>query len=155
MRCHRLGRGQHPSLLRTVEDTHRAGRRGGPEPDGRRVRLARRIAEHEPFASWLVREVFPGPEVTSDEELSAVARATHQTVYHVSGTCRMGAEDDPGAVLHPDLTLRGVHGLRVVDASVFPQLVSTNPVVTVMLVAERAADLIAAARRGELSLQTM
>lgn len=112
------------------------------------VRLARRIGEQEPFASWLVREVFPGPEVTGDEELSAVARATHQTVYHVSGTCRMGADDDPGAVLRPDLTVRGVDGLRVVDASVFPQLVSTNPVVTVMLVAERAADLVTAARQG-------
>jgi choline dehydrogenase-like flavoprotein len=119
------------------------------------VRLARRIAEHEPFASWLVREVFPGPQVTTDEELSAVARATHQTVYHVSGTCRIGADDDPGAVLRPDLSVRGVAGLRVVDASVFPQLVSTNPVVTVMLVAERAADLVASAHRSGLSLQSI
>lgn len=117
------------------------------------VRLARRIGEHEPFASWLVREVFPGPDVQTDEEISAVARATHQTVYHVSGTCRMGAEEDPGAVLLPDLTVRGISGLRVVDASVFPQLVSTNPVVTVMLVAERAADLISDARDGAIALQ--
>jgi choline dehydrogenase-like flavoprotein len=106
------------------------------------VRLARRIGAAEPFASRLVREVFPGPDVQTDEEISAVARATHQTVYHVSGTCRMGADDDPTAVLRPDLTVRGVEGLRVVDASVFPQLVATNPVVTVMMVAERAADLI-------------
>ncbi|WGY04200.1 FAD-dependent oxidoreductase [Nocardioides sp. QY071] len=106
------------------------------------VRLARRIGEAEPFASRLVREVFPGPDVQSDEEISAVARGTHQTVYHVSGTCRIGADDDPAAVLRPDLTVRGVEGLRVVDASVFPQLVATNPVVTVMMVAERAADLV-------------
>jgi len=110
------------------------------------VRAARRIAEQEPFRSWLVREVFPGPEVTGDEELSRVLRATHQTVYHVSGTCRMGADDDPLAVLDPALRVRGVRGLRVVDASVFPTLPSVNPVVTVMLVAERAADLIAADR---------
>jgi choline dehydrogenase-like flavoprotein len=106
------------------------------------VRLARRIGAEEPFASRLVREVFPGSDVQTDEEISEVARATHQTVYHVSGTCKIGSDDDPTAVLNPDLTLRGVAGLRVVDASVFPQLVATNPVVTVMMVAERAADLI-------------
>ena len=106
------------------------------------IRLARRIAATEPMKSHLVREVFPGAEVTGDEELSAILRATHQTVYHVSGTCRMGGDGDPTAVLDPELRVRGVDGLRVVDASVFPQLVSTNPVVTVMMVAERAADLI-------------
>ncbi|MDQ4110444.1 MAG: GMC family oxidoreductase N-terminal domain-containing protein [Actinomycetota bacterium] len=106
------------------------------------VRLARRIAEAEPFASRLVREVFPGPEVRTDEQISEVARATHQTVYHVSGTCAIGADDDPLAVLDPSLRVRGVDKLRVVDASVFPQLVATNPVVTIMMVAERAADLI-------------
>ncbi|MQA09020.1 MAG: choline oxidase [Pseudonocardiaceae bacterium] len=106
------------------------------------VRAARRIARHEPFASWRLREVFPGPSVRSDAELSEVARATHQTVYHPSGTCRMGADGDPMAVLDPSLRVRGVAGLRVVDASVFPTLTSVNPVGTVMVVAERAADLI-------------
>ena len=113
------------------------------------VRLARRIAEVEPMRSWLVREVFPGPQVQSDEDVSAVARATHQTVYHASGTCRMGAADDAMAVLDPDLRVRGVHGLRVVDASVFPTLTSVNPVVTVMLVAERAADLVLASLEAD------
>jgi choline dehydrogenase-like flavoprotein len=108
------------------------------------VRAARRIAEEEPFRSWLVREVFPGPDVQSFEDVSAVARATHQTVYHVSGTCRMGADGDPGAVLDPQLRVRGVAGLRVVDASVFPTIPSVNPVVTIMMVAERAADLLRA-----------
>lgn len=108
------------------------------------VRAARRIGDCEPLASQLRREVFPGPHVTSDAGLSALARATHQTVYHVSGTCRMGAGDDGQAVLGPDLRVRGVAGLRVADASVFPTIPSVNPVVTVMLVAERAADLIRA-----------
>ncbi|MGH4000097.1 MAG: GMC family oxidoreductase [Pseudonocardiaceae bacterium] len=123
------------------------------DPDGRDeavlvegVRLARRIAEAEPFASRLVREVFPGPDVQTDEQISEVARATHQTVYHVSGTCAIGSDEDPLAVLDPSLRVRGVDGLRVVDASVFPQLVATNPVVTIMMVAERAADLIRGAR---------
>jgi choline dehydrogenase-like flavoprotein len=107
------------------------------------VRAARRIGAAEPMAAQLRREVFPGPQATSDADISALARATHQTVYHVSGTCRMGAADDPQAVLDPDLRVRGVAGLRVADASVFPTIPSVNPVVTVMLTAERAADLIA------------
>jgi choline dehydrogenase-like flavoprotein len=106
------------------------------------VRAARRIGEAEPMAARLRREVFPGPQATSDADISALARATHQTVYHVSGTCRMGAATDPLAVLEPDLRVRGVAGLRVADASVFPTIPSVNPVVTVMLTAERAADLI-------------
>jgi choline dehydrogenase-like flavoprotein len=112
------------------------------------VRLARRVALEEPMKSWVVREVFPGPEVTGDQELSAVARASHQTVYHPAGTCRIGAPGDAGAVVGPDLRVRGVRGLRVADASVFPTLTSVNPVVTVMLVAERAADLIAPRTRA-------
>ena len=107
------------------------------------VRLARRIAEAEPMRRHLVREVFPGPEVQSDEELSAVQRDIHQTVYHVSGTCRIGAVDDEFAVVDPSLRVRGIEGLRIADASVFPTLTSVNPVITVMMVAERAADLIA------------
>ncbi|MFT4042941.1 MAG: FAD-dependent oxidoreductase [Gordonia sp. (in: high G+C Gram-positive bacteria)] len=108
------------------------------------IRAARRIAQTAPMSDWVVREVFPGPDLRSDAELSAALRATHQTVYHVSGTCRMGADDDPMAVCDPSLRVRGVHGLRVVDASVFPTLVSVNPVGTIMSVAERAAEIIAA-----------
>lgn len=108
------------------------------------ARNARLVARQEPFASLLVREVFPGPEVQSDEDLSAALRATHQTVYHVSCTCRIGADGDPLAVLDSELRVRGVEGLRVVDASVFPTITALNPVGTVMAVAERAALLIAA-----------
>ncbi|MCV7423610.1 GMC family oxidoreductase N-terminal domain-containing protein [Mycobacterium yunnanensis] len=108
------------------------------------IRLARRVAAASPMSEWIGREVFPGAELTTDEELSPPLRATHQTVYHVSGTCRMGAADDPMAVLDSHLRVRGVVGLRVVDASVFPTIPSVNPVGTVMTVAERAAVLIAA-----------
>lgn len=113
------------------------------------VRTARKVAEHEPLRSWISREVFPGPEVQSDEEISALARATHQTVYHVCGTARMGRDGDPAAVLDPELRVRGVRGLRVADASAFPTIPSVNPVVTVLVLAERAADLIATARTAE------
>ncbi len=106
------------------------------------VRLARRVAEQEPFASHLVREVFPGAHVQSDEDLSMILRATHQTVYHVSCTCRMGAAGDPLAVVDSELRVLGVAGLRIVDASVLPTVTALNPVGTIMTVAERAADLI-------------
>ena len=121
------------------------------DPDGRDermliegVRIARRVAAQEPFASHVVREVFPGDAVTTDEQLSEVLRATHQTVYHVSCTCRMGAVEDPLAVLDDRLRVRGVTGLRVVDASVFPTISALNPVGLIMTVAERAVDLIRA-----------
>ncbi len=106
------------------------------------ARLARKVAEQEPFRSHLVREVFPGPDAQSDEELSEALRATHQTVYHVSCTARMGADGDPMAVLDPQLRVRGIEGLRVVDASVFPTISALNPVGLIMTVAERAVDLI-------------
>jgi len=119
------------------------------------VRAARRIGQSEPMAAQLRREVFPGPRAVLDADISALARATHQTVYHVSGTCRMGTPDDPLAVLDPELRVRGVPGLRVTDASVFPTIPSVNPVVTVMIIAERAAALIRreapAARRASWS----
>ncbi|MBF4595607.1 GMC family oxidoreductase N-terminal domain-containing protein [Curtobacterium flaccumfaciens] len=110
------------------------------------VRAARRIAKAAPLSAHVLREVFPGPEVQSDDALGAALRAVHQTVYHVSGTCRMGAADDPLAVTDPQLRVRGLDGLRIVDASVFPTVTAVNPVGTVMTVAERAADLI---RRGD------
>jgi choline dehydrogenase-like flavoprotein len=110
------------------------------------VALARRIAATDPMSRWAGREVFPGGEVTGDEEISALERAASNTVYHVSCTARMGADADPGAVLDPQLRVRGVTGLRVADASAFPSLTTVNPMVAVLMLAERAADLIRAAR---------
>jgi choline dehydrogenase-like flavoprotein len=110
------------------------------------IRLARRIAATAPMADWIVGEVFPGADAQSDEELSEALRATHQTVYHVSGTCRMGADDDPMAVCDSRLRVRGVRGLRVVDASVFPTIPSVNPVGTIMAVAEHASAMLLADR---------
>lgn len=106
------------------------------------VRNARRVAEQEPFKQHLVREVFPGPGYQTDAEISEVERRAHGTVFHVSCTCKMGADDDPLAVLDPRLRVRGVSGLRVVDASSFPTVTGLNPCTTVMVLAERAADLI-------------
>lgn len=110
------------------------------------IRMARHVAATEPLANWVVREVFPGPELQNDHELFAKVHATHGSVCHASGTCRMGGDDDPLAVLDSRLRVRGVEGLRVVDASAFPVLTTFNPMVTVMMLAEHAATLIAADR---------
>ena len=108
------------------------------------MRMARRVAAQAPMAGWVAREVFPGPGVQADEELSALARATCHTVYHVSCTARMGAPDDPAAVLDPELRVRGVDRLRVIDASAFPALTTVNPMVAVLMLAERGAELVRA-----------
>lgn len=106
------------------------------------IRLARRIAEQEPLRSWVARELAPGPEAVSDDELTDYVCKTHNTVYHPAGTARMGAIDDPMAVLDPQLRVKGVQCLRVVDASAMPKLPAVNPNITVMTMAEKCADLI-------------
>jgi len=102
-------------------------------------RIAREIAAQEPLKSWLKREIAPGPSVTSDEDLSEYGRRAAHTVYHPAGTCAIGS------VVDPSLRVLGLDGLRVVDASVFPTMTTVNPMVTVLMIGERAADLI----RGE------
>ena len=109
------------------------------------VRVARRIAAAPQLAGWIVRETFPGPTAVADDDLAELVRATHHTVYHPCGTCRIGSTTDPLAVCDPELRVRGVRGLRVADASVFPSITAVNPVVTVMMVGERAAELVASA----------
>lgn len=106
------------------------------------VKLARAIAEQPALRPWVKRELAPGPNVRTDEEISEYARRTANTVYHPAGTCRMGAADDPGAVVDPQLRVRGVGRLRVADASVFPTMIGTNPCITCMMIGEKCADLV-------------
>jgi choline dehydrogenase-like flavoprotein len=108
------------------------------------LKLAREVAATAPFADWIEREVAPRPKVTSDDDLSTYGRAVHHTVYHPSGTCRMGAADDDLAVVDPELRVRGVAGLSVVDGAIFPTMPTVNPVVATFMIGERAADLIRA-----------
>jgi choline dehydrogenase len=112
----------------------------------RGMRLARRWMAAEPLRGIVVGEVRPGPAVETDAALLDFARATGGTVYHPCGTVRMGG--DGGAPLDARLRLRGVDGLRVVDASVFPDIPVCNINATVLSVAEKAADLIAEDMRG-------
>ncbi|QTT75324.1 GMC family oxidoreductase N-terminal domain-containing protein [Streptomyces mobaraensis NBRC 13819 = DSM 40847] len=115
------------------------------------IRLAREIAKTEPLAGWLKREVCPGPEITSDEELSEYARKVAHTVYHPAGTCRMGAVTDDRAVVDPELRIRGLEGVRIADASVFPTMTAVNPMIGVLMVGEKCAELLVSgpAERGD------
>jgi choline oxidase len=108
------------------------------------IKLARKIIAEPAMAQYAGRELFPGVQTQSDEDIAEYVSKTHNTVYHPAGTCKMGAADDPMAPLTPDLKVKGVAGLRVVDASVMPQLTAVNPNITCMLIGEKASDLIKA-----------
>jgi 4-pyridoxate dehydrogenase len=106
------------------------------------LRLVREIGAAAPLAPFSAGEIAPGPGCASDAEFDAHIRATAVTVHHPLGTCKMGREDDPSAVVDPELKVLGVEGLRVVDASVMPDLVGGNINAPVIMIAEKAADLI-------------
>jgi len=106
------------------------------------LKIARKVAETAPFADWIDYEVAPGEGVHSDADLSTYGRAVSHTVYHPSGTCRMGAADDEMAVVDPQLRVRGIEGLSIADGAVFPVMVTPNPMVTTYMLGERAADLV-------------
>lgn len=115
------------------------------------LRWIRRLAAQPALAPFLVEELTPGPLVRSDEDILAAFRRFGQTAFHVAGTCRMGSDAD--AVLDPQLRVRGVEGLRVVDTSIMPTLVSGNTNAPAMVIAMRAAEFItgraAATQTGE------
>lgn len=116
------------------------------EHDRRRMRIGMRMAREalgQPsMAPFLAAEVAPGLARSSDAELDAHVRNTAITVHHPLGTCAMGPDGDPVAVVDTSLCVRGIEGLRVVDASVMPDPVSGNINAAVVMIAERAADLI-------------
>lgn len=109
------------------------------------MKRAREIIAQAPMDAFRDHEMSPGPACTSDADWLAFARANGQTIYHAAGTCRMGC--DAGAVVDPELRVIGMSGLRVVDASVMPAMVSGNTQAAVMMIAEKGAALIRAAAR--------
>ncbi len=108
----------------------------------RGVKLARKILQEEPMARHRLTELVPGTDAQSDDNLRAAIRAHARTVYHPVGTCAMGT--GANAVVDPALRVHGIGGLRVVDASIMPTIVSGNTNGPAMMIAEKAADLILA-----------
>ena len=96
-------------------------------------------------------ELAPGPDVRGDAAIDAWVRQTAETIYHPIGTCKMGAEGDPMAVVDGQLRVRGIAGLRVVDASVMPSLVSGNTNAPTIMIAEKAADMIRGIAKTQLA----
>lgn len=104
------------------------------------VKLGRRIANASALTPYRGAEVWPGKDARNDEALTAFLRATTETLYHPVGTCKMGT--DAMAVVDPKLRVRGVDGLRVVDASIFPAQTTGHPNAVVIAVAEKAGEVI-------------
>ena len=120
-----------PQLLALEEDI---------APLVRAVRIARRAFAAPSFEKYRAVEVAPGERVQSDEDIKAFIRANAYTVHHPGGTCRMGI--DEGAVVDPELRVRGIAGLRVVDASIMPTLIGGNTNAPSIMIGEKAADMI-------------
>ena len=106
------------------------------------LRAARQILATRVMQKEVVREIFPGPAVDTQAALEEHARRTVKTNYHPVGTCRMGRADDQMAVVTPEMRVRGVRRLRVIDLSVIPQLMSANTNAPAMAIGDRAADII-------------
>jgi len=109
------------------------------------VKTARAIAASAALRPLVRREVKPGPEVNTDAEILTFCRQHGATIFHPVGTCRMGVDAD--AVVDPQLRVNGVQGLRVVDCSVMPTLVSGNTHAAAVMLAEKAVDMIRAAQQ--------
>ena len=120
-----------PNYLATEED-RRVLRQG--------VKIAREIFAQHAFDPYRGPEVMPGPNVQSDIDIDAFVRATAETIYHPVGSAKMGT--DAESVVDPTLKVHGIEGLRVVDASVMPTLVSGNTNAPTIMIAEKAADMI-------------
>jgi choline dehydrogenase len=106
------------------------------------LRFAREILAANPLSKMVSAELLPGADITSDADLAAHCRRTVKTNWHPVGTCRMGPEGDAMAVLDKQLRVRGVEGLRVIDASAMPFIPSGNTNAPVMALASRAIDLM-------------
>ena len=121
----------HPNYLATLTDQQTI-------VDG--MKLARRLAATRALSPFITEELVPGPLVQTDEEMLENARNTATTIYHPVGTCRMGT--DTRAVVDARLRVQGVRGLRVVDASIMPTLVSGNTNAPAIMIGEKAASMI-------------
>jgi choline dehydrogenase len=104
------------------------------------LKILRKILQAPALRSYVTEEVDPGPKVSTDEELLNYCRQRGSTIYHPTSTCRMGS--DPLAVVDQRLRVRGIEGLRVIDGSIMPDLVSGNTNAAIIMIAEKASDMI-------------
>jgi len=128
-----------PNYLSTDHDRHVAANA---------LRLTRRIAASPALARYRPHEILPGLAYQTEEELQEAAGNVGTTIFHPVGTCRMGRADDDDAVVDSRLRVRGIDGLRVVDASVMPTITSGNTNSPTLMIAERAAQMLRADRRA-------
>jgi choline dehydrogenase len=119
------------------------------------LRLTRRIAAAPALARYQPVEFKPGAEFSTDEELAKVAGDIGTTIFHPVGTCRMGRVGEVGTVVDSELRVTGVARLRVADASIMPTIVSGNPNSPTIMIAERAAALLRAARPARVSAEVV
>ncbi len=110
--------------------------------------MARALAAAPTMRDWIAKELFPGPDMTNRQQMAAYLRRVVSPFFHPVSTCRMGRGNDPLAVVTPDCRVRGIAGLRIVDASIFPSIPQAMTNAAVIAVAERAADLIKAGWTG-------
>jgi len=115
------------------------------------LRLTRRIVAAPAMQRYAPEEFLPGPTFQTDAELALAAGNIGTTIFHPVGTCKMGRDDDATAVLDPQLRVRSVAGLRVIDGSVMPVITSGNPNSPIIMIADKAAGLIRADRKREVS----
>ena len=113
------------------------------------MKLARRLLSSGPMQKYYDREEFPGADKQSDADLMTAAKQRGTTTFHLMGTCRMAPDSDPTSVVDDQLRVRGLEGLRVVDASIMPTMPSANLNASVLTIAEKAADMI----RGRAPLE--
>ena len=106
------------------------------------MKFARRLIHTTPMQPYLIGEDYPGEKVQSDDELLAAARQWGSSTYHLMGTCRMGPASDPSCVVDDELKVRGMEGLRVIDASVMPAMISANLNAATMMIAEKGSDMV-------------
>ena len=114
------------------------------------IKVARKIAEADSLKKHILEEYVPGQSFISDEELLEAAKNNSQSIYHPVGTCKMG--DDENSVVDEQLKVHGISGLRVVDASIMPELVSGNTNAPTMMIAEKAAEMILSDNNPSLTM---
>ncbi len=110
------------------------------------LRLARKLSQRPALRPLVVRETRPGPDVQDDAGLLDYIRSTVQTSWHQIGTCKMGVDGE--AVVDPELRVRGIAGLRVIDSSIFPTIPAANTNIPSIATGEKGADMVLAAARG-------